>query len=143
VREPIDAAFISERLRQPADGAVAVFEGIVREQSRGRRTLFQDYEAYEPMALARLEELAREALERFAVRDIALVHRLGRLELGETSVLVAVVAAHRAPAFDACRWLIDTLKQSVPIWKKEHFEDGAGWAEGEPFPPGLASGPGA
>ena len=87
------------------------------------------------MAAKELEKLADEALERFAVRDVALVHRIGRLEIGETSVLIAVAAAHRAAAFDACRWIIDTLKRTVPIWKKEHFEDGAVWADGDPFPP--------
>jgi molybdopterin synthase catalytic subunit len=86
------------------------------------------------MALSEMEKLAEQALERFAVREVALVHRLGRLEHTETSVLVVVAAGHRAPAFEACRWLIDTLKQTVPIWKKEYFEDGAIWAEGEPFP---------
>ena len=75
-----------------------------------------------------------QALQQFQVRDVVIVHRLGRLEIGETSVLIAVASAHRAAAFDACRWLIDTLKRTVPIWKKEHFEDGAVWADGEPFP---------
>jgi len=78
--------------------------------------------------------LAEQAMQRFRIRDVAIIHRLGRLEIGETSVLIAVVSAHRAAAFDACRWLIDTLKQKVPIWKKEYFEDGAMWADGEPFP---------
>jgi molybdopterin synthase catalytic subunit len=86
------------------------------------------------MARRKLEELAAEALERFQVREIALVHRLGRLQHKETSVLIAVASAHRAAAFEACRWLIDTLKKTVPIWKKEYFEDGAVWADGEPFP---------
>jgi molybdopterin synthase catalytic subunit len=81
-----------------------------------------------------MQRLSQEALERFAVRDVRLVHRLGRLQVGETSVLVAVASAHRAAAFEACRWLIDTLKKTVPIWKKEYFEDGAVWADGEPFP---------
>jgi molybdopterin converting factor subunit 1 len=134
VREPIDVAFLSERLRRPADGAVLVFEGVVRDHSRGRPTLFLDYEAYEPMALSQMEALAQEALQKFAVRDVAIVHRLGRLEVGETSVVIAVASAHRAAAFEACRWLIDTLKTTVPIWKKEHFADGAVWAPGEPFP---------
>ena len=84
--------------------------------------------------LQQMESLAGQALQQFQVRDIAIVHRLGRLEIGDTSVLIAVASAHRAAAFDACRWLIDTLKRTVPIWKKEHFEDGAVWADGEPFP---------
>jgi molybdopterin synthase catalytic subunit len=86
------------------------------------------------MALKEMETLAGQALERFAVRDVALVHRLGRLEIGEASVLIVVASAHRSAAFDACRWLIDTLKKTVPIWKKEFFVDGAVWADGEPFP---------
>ena len=93
-----------------------------------------DYEAYEEMALRQMEELIAEALQKFAVRDARIVHRLGRIEIGESSVFIAVASAHRAAAFDACRWLIDTLKRTVPIWKKEYFEDGAVWADGEPFP---------
>lgn len=134
VREKIDSQNIAERLKAPEDGAVAIFEGIVRNNSRGRPTLYLDYQAYESMAINELERLAQAALEKFKVRDVRLVHRLGRLEIGETSVLVVVAAAHRGPAFDACRWLIDTLKKTVPIWKKEYFTDGAVWADGEPFP---------
>jgi len=134
VRERIDAPSIRDALSRPEDGAVAVFEGIVRNHSRGRKTLYLDYEAYEDMALQQMESLAEHALKEFKIRDVAVVHRLGRLEVGETSVLIVVVSAHRAPAFDACRWLIDTLKRKVPIWKKEFFEDGAVWADGEPFP---------
>jgi molybdopterin synthase catalytic subunit len=106
----------------------------VRDNTRGRRTLFLDYEAYEAMALPQMKSLAAQAQARFAVRDSAIVHRLGRLEIGETSVLIVVAAANRAAAFDACRWIIDTLKKTVPIWKKEYFEDGAVWADGEAFP---------
>ena len=135
VRERIDSEAVVGRLKRPADGAVVIFEGMVRNHSRGRRTLFLEYEAYEPMAAKELEKLAGQAGERFAVREVVIVHRLGHLEIGETSVLIAVAAAHRGPAFDACRWVIDTLKQSVPIWKKEYFADGAVWAPGEPFPP--------
>ena len=111
-----------------------VFEGVVRNQTRGRRTLYLDYEAYEEMALDEMEGLAERAVKQFAVRDVALVHRLGRLEIGETSVLIVVASTHRAAAFEACRWLIDTLKRTVPIWKKEYFDDGAVWADGEAFP---------
>src|SRR5438309_3130118 len=92
------------------------------------------------MALRQLEQLAEGALVQFPIREVAVVHRLGRLEIGETSVLIVVAAAHRGAAFDACRWLIDTLKRTVPIWKKEYFEDGAVWADGEPFPPDIRSG---
>ncbi|HXP47213.1 MAG TPA: molybdenum cofactor biosynthesis protein MoaE [Terriglobales bacterium] len=134
VRDRIATETVLARIKQPEDGAVVVFEGIVRDHTRSRRTLYLDYEAYEPMARRKLEELAKEALERFEIREVALVHRLGRLQHSETSVLIAVASAHRAAAFDACRWLIDTLKKTVPIWKKEYFADGAVWADGEPFP---------
>jgi molybdopterin synthase catalytic subunit len=134
VRDPIDTQAVLSRIKQGEDGAAVVFEGIVRNHTRGRKTLYLDYEAYEEMALRQMEELAEQALKNFQVRDVALIHRLGRLEIGETSVLIVVASAHRAAAFDACRWLIDTLKRTVPIWKKEHFEDGAVWADGEPFP---------
>jgi molybdopterin synthase catalytic subunit len=137
VREPISSQEIADRLKAPEDGATAIFEGIVRNNTRGRRTLYLDYEAYEPMALNEMERLAQSALEQFKIRDVRLVHRLGRLEIGETSVLVVVASGHRGAAFDACRWLIDTLKKTVPIWKKEYFEDGAVWADGEPFPDDL------
>jgi len=133
-RNAIDTSSVLARIKQGEDGAAVVFEGVVRKQTRGRKTLYLDYEAYEEMALQQMEALAEQALREFKVRDIAIVHRLGRLQIGETSVLIVVASAHRAAAFDACRWLIDTLKRTVPIWKKEHFEDGAVWADGEPFP---------
>jgi len=134
VREVIDTSRILAALKRGEDGAALVFEGVVRNQTRGRKTLYLDYEAYEEMALQQMESLAGQALQQFQIRDVAIVHRLGRLEIGETSVLIAVASAHRSAAFDACRWLIDTLKRTVPIWKKEHFEDGVVWADGEPFP---------
>jgi molybdopterin synthase catalytic subunit/molybdopterin converting factor small subunit len=133
-REEIRTHQLIDELKHPSDGAVAVFEGIVRNQSRGRRTLYLDYEAYEEMALKQMDALIQQALKDFKIRDVKLIHRLGRLEIGETSVLIVVASEHRAAAFDACRWLIDTLKRTVPIWKKEYFEDGAVWAAGEPFP---------
>jgi MoaE-MoaD fusion protein len=137
VREPIDAASLAAQVKQGEDGAVVVFDGIVRNHTRGRRTLFLVYEAYEEMALRQMKTLAEEAVAVHGVRQVAMVHRLGRLEVGETSILIAASSAHRAQAFEACRWLIDTLKKTVPIWKKEHFEDGAVWADGEPFPSDL------
>ncbi len=111
-----------------------MFEGVVRNNTRGRQTLYLDYEAYEQMALQQMEQLGAQALEQYKVRDVAIVHRLGRLEIGETSVLIVVASAHRGAAYDASRWLIDTLKRTVPIWKKEYFVDGAVWADGEAFP---------
>jgi len=137
VSSPIEAAPIVAAIKRPQDGAVATFDGIVRNHSRDRRTLSLDYTAYGVMALRQMEQLAVKALARFAIRDLRIVHRLGRLQIGETSVYIAVTSAHRAAAFDACRWLIDTLKKTVPIWKREHFEDGAVWADGEPFPPDI------
>jgi len=134
VRERINSQEIADSLKDPQDGATLIFEGIVRDNTRGRRTLYLDYESYEFMAINEMEKLSQEALEKFKVRDVRLIHRLGRLQIGETSVLIVVASAHRGQAFEACRWLIDTLKKTVPIWKKEYFEDGAVWADGEPFP---------
>lgn len=141
IEKPIATAEILAEIKSAPDGAVVVFEGVVRNESRGRRTLFLEYEAYPAMALAQMEDLAERALEQFEIREVVMVHRVGKLEIGETSVLIAVAAAHRAAAFDACRWLIDTLKRQVPIWKKEHFEDGAVWADGEAFPEEIPSPP--
>jgi molybdopterin synthase catalytic subunit len=135
--EIVDTAGALATMKRPDDGAAIVFEGIVRNNTRGRRTLFLDYEAYEEMAVQEMESLIVRALDRFQVRDAMIIHRLGRIEIGETSVLIIVASAHRAAAFDACRWLIDTLKRTVPIWKKEYFEDGAVWSDGEPFPDDL------
>ena len=135
----IDAQALVAGVKAGSDGAVCVFDGIVRDNTRGRRTLYLDYEAYREMALEQMKRLAGEAVERFGVRDVAMVHRLGRLMVGETSVLIAVASAHRGAAFEGCRWLIDTLKKTVPIWKKETFEDGVVWADGEPFPEELSA----
>ncbi|MGA9717010.1 MAG: molybdenum cofactor biosynthesis protein MoaE [Acidobacteriaceae bacterium] len=140
VRERIDRDAMVEKLKQPSDGAVVVFDGIVRDNTRGRKTLYLDYEAYEEMALAQMQKLTREAEEKYPIDRVGIVHRLGRLEIGESSIVIVVTSAHRAAAFDACRWLIDTLKRRVPIWKKEHFADGAVWTDGEPFPADLGSG---
>jgi MoaE-MoaD fusion protein len=134
VHEQIQAGNIADLVKAPADGAVVVFDGIVRNNSGGRATQFLIYEAYEPMALGVMRELCAEIHRRYKVDRIAMQHRLGRLEIGETSILIAVSAAHRAAAFDACRFAIDTFKKTVPIWKQEHFSDGAVWAEGEGKP---------
>jgi molybdopterin synthase catalytic subunit len=138
VHEAIDVAALEREIKAGGDGAVCVFDGIVRDNTRGRATLHLDYEAYEEMALKQMRELAAQAVEKFGVRDVTLVHRLGRLVVGETSVLIVVASAHRGAAFEACRWVIDTLKKTVPIWKKEQFVDGAVWADGEPFPEEIA-----
>jgi molybdopterin converting factor subunit 1 len=131
VREPIRSAEIIESLKSLEDGAVTVFDGFVRNNFKGRRTLYLEYEAYEPMALTKMREIGAHIRANFPIHRLAIVHRLGRLEIGETSVLIAVSSAHRRAALDACRYAIDTLKRAVPIWKKEIFVGGAVWAEGE------------
>jgi molybdopterin synthase catalytic subunit len=131
VRTPIHPGSFAGRIKAPECGAVVIFDGIVRNHSGGKPTLYLEYEAYEPMALKKMREIGAELRSRFPVHRVAIVHRLGRLEIGETSVLIAVSAAHRNAAFDACRFAIDTLKRTVPIWKKEHFADGSAWAEGQ------------
>ncbi len=140
VRERIDSERIVASLKAPEDGAVVVFDGIVRNHSdwprtnpeRGvRSTLYLEYEAYEPMALRKMREIVAEMRQQFPIDRVAMVHRLGRLEIGETSVLIAVSSPHRRAAFDACRFGIDRMKKQVPIWKKEYFADGAVWVEGE------------
>ena len=140
VKEPINSQMaerIVSAVKSGGDGAVCVFDGIVRDNTRGRATLHLDYEAYEEMALKQMHALRDEAKTKFGVREVAIVHRLGRLFVGETSVFIAVSSAHRGAAFDACRYVIDTLKKTVPIWKREQFADGAVWADGEPFPEDL------
>ena len=139
VREPIDAQAFACHVRAPEDGATVTFDGFVRNQSHNRATLYLDYEAYESMALAKMREIGAELHEKYRIHRVAIVHRLGRLEIGETSVFIAVSAPHRAAAFDACRFAIDTLKRTVPIWKKEYFEDGAVWADGELPPAPVAT----
>ena len=130
-RSAIPVADLVRRMKAQEDGAVVVFEGIVRINSRGRGTLYLEYEAYEPMAMRKMEAIGQEARRNFEIDHIGLIHRLGRLEIGETSVAIIVTAAHRRAAFSACQFAIDRLKRIVPIWKKEYFEDGAVWAEGE------------
>ena len=128
VREPIDVAALAGA--SPADGAVCLFVGVVRNENQGRAVLRLEYEAYEEMALPLLEEIAAETGRLYPVTDVRLVHRLGRLEIGEASVAVAVSSPHRAEAFAACRFAIDTLKARVPIWKKELYADGSAWLDG-------------
>lgn len=142
VREPIEPHALVAHLRASADGAIVMFDGFVRDHSKNRRTQYLEYEAYESMALSKMQEIAAHLHENFAIHGIAMVHRLGRLEIGETSILIVVSAAHRAAAFEACRYAIDTLKRTVPIWKKEYFEDGSVWADGE-LPPGPSATPSA
>jgi len=139
-RSRIPNGELASEVRTDRDGAVATFDGCVRNQSHGRTTLYLEYQAYEEMALAKMREIAAHMHDNYAIGRIAMVHRLGRLEIGETSVFIAVSAPHRAAAFDACRYAIDTLKKTVPIWKKEFFADGAVWADGQ-LPPVPAETP--
>jgi molybdopterin synthase catalytic subunit len=132
VREPIDLASLQETT--PRDGALCLFTGVVRNENRGRPVLRLEYEAYEEMALTLMNAIAAETHERFPVTLVRLVHRLGRLEIGEASVAVAVASPHRGEAFAACRFAIDTLKARVPIWKKELYADGSAWLD-EAAPP--------
>jgi molybdopterin synthase catalytic subunit len=130
-REPIDAQKIARRLLRDEDGAICIFEGVVRNNSKGKRTLHLVYEGYETMALKKLEEIGMFVQEAWEIGCIAIIHRLGHLDIGETSVAVIVTSAHRRASFDACHYAIDKLKKVVPIWKKEFFEDGEVWIEGQ------------
>jgi molybdopterin synthase catalytic subunit len=128
VRAPIDLA--SLQATTPVDGALCLFVGVVRNENAGRPVLYLEYEAYEEMALPLMQEIATDARRKWPVTDVRLVHRLGRLEIGDPSVAVAVASPHRAEAFAACRFAIDTLKARVPIWKKEYYADGSAWLGG-------------
>lgn len=127
LRDPIDLAAL--QATSPADGALCLFAGIVRNENKGKAVLYLEYEAYEDMALSLMEEIAAEARRKWPITDLRMVHRLGRLEIGEASVAVAVASPHRAEAFAACRFLIDTLKAQAPIWKREYYADGSAWLE--------------
>ena len=129
--DPIDVGAVARKVVLPDCGATVSLDGYAREWTAGRRTSYLVYEAYEPMAVKEMERLAAEAHQKFAIAHIGIVHRIGRLEIGETSVVISVSAPHRRAAFGACEWAIRELKRTVPIWKKEVFEDGEVWVEGE------------
>ncbi|MFL6210016.1 MAG: molybdopterin converting factor subunit 1 [Pyrinomonadaceae bacterium] len=129
--EPIDVGAIARRVVPARSGATVTLDGYVREWTKGRRTLYLVYEAYAPMALKELRRLGQQVHEQFDIAHIGIVHRTGRLEIGETSVVISVSAPHRRAAFAACEWAIKELKRTVPIWKKEFYEDGEVWVEGE------------
>lgn len=129
--DPIDTGAVARRIVLPECGATVTLDGYAREWTKGRRTLYLVYEAYEPMALSEMKRLGAQAHEQFDIAHIGIVHRTGRLEIGETSVVISVSAPHRRAAFAACEWAIRELKRTVPIWKKEVFEDGEVWVEGE------------
>ena len=130
-RDPIDSQQLARSMQRPEDGAVVVFEGVVRNNTKGRPTTYLEYECYEQMALERMAEIGREIAGQFSLGRIALVHRLGRLEIGEVSVTVVATAPHRRAAFEGALEAINRLKREVPIWKKEFFADGAVWVDGE------------
>jgi molybdopterin synthase catalytic subunit len=137
--EPIDLQALESAVSRPGAGALCSFQGLVRDHNIGRSVLYLEYEAFTEMALAAMRQIAEEARERWPEVRVALVHRLGRLEIGEASVAIAVSSPHRAESFEACRWAIDTLKTRVPIWKKEVFAGGEAWVEGVAVSPLDAS----
>ena len=130
-RDPIQTRSLAERLQRGEDGAVVTFEGIVRNNTKGRATRYLDYECYEPMAIRVMADIGMEIARTNEISRLALVHRLGRMQVGEASVVVIVTAPHRKPAFAAALEGINRLKRTVPIWKKEYYEDGEVWVEGE------------
>jgi MoaE-MoaD fusion protein len=130
-REPIDIAGLRARLLEGDSGALVIFDGVARNNTKGRRTLYLEYEGYEPMALRTMEQIGREIHERWPINRAGIIHRLGRIDVTESSVVIVVTSAHRKIAFEACHYAIDRLKKIVPIWKKEYFEDGAVWIENE------------
>jgi molybdopterin converting factor subunit 1 len=130
-RDVIDVQELARKIQRPEDGAVVTFEGVVRNNTKGRETAYLEYECYEPMALAGMTRIGQEVARQFAIGRIGIVHRLGRLQIGEASVVVVASAPHRRPAFQAALEAINRLKREVPIWKKEFFADGAVWVDGE------------
>jgi MoaE-MoaD fusion protein len=129
--EPLDVGAIARRVVPAGCGAIVTLDGFVRQFTKERETEYLVYEAYEPMALKEMEKLIAQAHEQFQIENVGIVHRLGRLEIGETSVVISVAAPHRRAAFEACEWLIKELKRTVPIWKKEVYRDGETWIEGD------------
>jgi molybdopterin synthase catalytic subunit len=129
--DPLDVGEIARSVVPPNCGAIVTLDGFVRQFTKGRESLYLVYEAYEPMALKEMEKLAARACDEFRIEHVTIVHRLGKLEIGETSVVISVAAPHRRAAFEACEWLIKELKRTVPIWKKEVYADGEVWVEGE------------
>ena len=132
--EPLEPQRLVEHVRKDESGAVALFYGVVRDNNMGRRVLYLEYDAYSEMAEKVMRQIAEETMERWSVTDIAIQHRTGRLEIGETSLLVAISSPHRREAFEACHALVDRFKEAVPIWKKEVWEGGEEWIEGEATP---------
>jgi molybdopterin synthase catalytic subunit len=130
-KETLDVGAIARRVVPKECGAIVTLDGFVRQFTKGRETLYLEYEGYEPMALKEMEKLVARAHEQFEIANVGIVHRLGRLGIGETSVVISVASPHRSAAFEACEWLIKELKRTVPIWKKEVYRGGETWIEGE------------
>src|SRR5438270_5515371 len=130
-RERIDSQALARAVQRPEDGAVVTFEGVVRNNTKGRATEYLEYECYEKLALDQMRRIGQEIVAAFSLGRVGILHRLGRLEVGEASVVIVATAPHRRPAFEAALAMIDRLKREVPIWKKEFFSDGAVWVEGE------------
>ncbi len=128
--EPLDRAVLIAAVSHPSVGGVVVFEGVVRDNARGKQVRYLEYEVYEEMARQQIHAIVVEAQQRWGVERVAVAHRFGRLEIGEASVIIVVATPHRGEAFDACRYIIDTLKTTVPIWKKEVATNGEEWVEG-------------
>lgn len=130
--KPLELEKITQMVTDDACGAIDIFVGTVRDQTKGKKVLKLDFEAYEKMAVSEMAKLAEEAAERWPVKKMAIHHRVGSLGIGETAVIIAVSTPHRNASFEACKFVIDTLKQTVPIWKKEIFEDGEVWVAAHP-----------
>ncbi|MEW6206977.1 MAG: molybdenum cofactor biosynthesis protein MoaE [Acidobacteriota bacterium] len=130
-REPIDIGSLRARLLEGSSGAVVIFDGVARNNTKGRKTLYLEYEGYTEMAIKTMEQIGREVREQWPINGLGIIHRLGRIEITESSVVICVTSAHRRAAFEACQYAINRLKKIVPIWKKEYFEDGAVWVENE------------
>ncbi len=139
-REPLDPEAVTATVRRESNGAVVTFLGTTRNETGGHRVLYLEYEAYEGMAGKMLTRIAGEVSERWGIADVSIAHRFGRLQPGEVSMVVAVASPHRASAFEACQYVVDRVKQNVPIWKKEVFQDGAAWVgiEGQEYSAGVS-----
>jgi molybdopterin synthase catalytic subunit len=129
-RKPLDRDALVKAVSHPSDGGIVVFEGVVRDNARGKQVQYLEYEVYEEMAAQQIADIINNATLRWQIEHIAVAHRFGRIEIGEASVIIVVATPHRSEAFEACRYIIDTLKSSVPIWKKEVATNGEAWVEG-------------
>jgi molybdopterin synthase catalytic subunit len=129
---PLQVEKCLKRVQHPAAGGIDIFVGTVRDQTRGKKVVRLEFESYEPMAISEMKKIAERATEKWPIQNIAIHHRVGTLEIGEIAVIIAVSTPHRKASFEACQFAIDTLKETVPIWKKEIFEDGEVWVAAHP-----------